>query len=170
MKARRARGDKVWTGAYLVSTNGHQMDKIDYIIDKVWLPVYNGLCYPEENETLESYWKKLREFDGMGSFMAAQVVCDLKYTSVLAEAVDWWSWCAKGPGSVRGVNRYLGRPITSSLSDREFIDTIHEQGEELVNRGIVLHSQDIQNCNCEYDKYMRVLNNEGKPRSRYAGN
>lgn len=170
MKARRDRKDKVWTGAYLVSTNGNQMDKIDYMVDKVWLPVYIGHRYPNKEETLNSYWNYLNQFDGLGSFMAAQIVCDLKYTKALKDAPDWWRWCAKGPGSIRGVNRYLGRLPTAKLSNDEFMDTIHkQQGRILFELGVQLHAQDVQNCNCEFDKYMRVLNNEGRPRSTYPG-
>ena len=170
MKVRRENKQKVWTGAYLVSTNGHQMDKIDYIIDKVWLPFYNGLRYPKHEEPLQSYWRYLREFDGLGSFMAAQVVCDLKYTKALKNAPDWWRWAALGPGSTRGINRYLGKDIKTPLSQEKGLEVINQaQGSIQYNLGLNLHAQDVQNCFCEYDKYVRVLNNEGRPRSTYPG-
>ena len=170
MKARRAKGDKVWTGAYLVSTNGNPMDKIDYIIDKVWLPFYINTLYPRKEESLQNYWNFLRTFDGLGSFMAAQIVCDLKYTKALKDAPDWWRWAALGPGSIRGINRYLDRPVNSPLKQDEGLSVINKaQGVIQLELGVQLHAQDVQNCFCEYDKYLRVKNGEGRPRSTYKG-
>lgn len=169
MKHRREMGLKVWTGAYLVSTNGHSMDKIDYIIDRVWEPIYKRFQPPEEN-TLEAWHKELMKFDGMGSFMAAQVVCDLKHTHVLNTAPDWRDWSAIGPGSRRGLNRYFGRKLEGSIST-----TVYAKEIALLQNAVAqycklaIHAQDVQNCLCEYDKYCRVKLGEGKPRSSYNG-
>lgn len=170
MKMRRTRGEKVWTGAYLVSTNGNRMDKIDYIIDKVWKPT-STIRLPRMGDTLASYWEHLREFDGLGSFMAAQVVADLKYCDPYLEgASDWWDWAALGPGSTRGLNRYFNRPVTTSVKQAVGLQELqlirHTVQEELK---ILIHTQDIQNCMCEFDKYCRVKFGEGKPRSGYPG-
>jgi hypothetical protein len=170
MKARRENGEKVWTGAYLVSTNGNAMDKIDYIVDKVWMPFYLNYRSPKKEESLQSYWKYLTQFDGLGSFMAAQVVCDLKYTKALKDAPDWWRWAALGPGSARGINRYLDRPLKSPLNQDEGLAVINKvQGRIQFELGEQIHAQDVQNCFCEYDKYLRVMNGEGRPRNTYKG-
>lgn len=169
MKKRRTDGEKVWTGAYLVSTNGHRMDKIDYILDRVWTPIYEQFSDPE-NRWLENYHKALMQFDGMGSFMAAQVVCDLKYTSVLSQAPDWDTWSAIGPGSKRGLNRFYGRKLEGNISASLYkieIASLQAAVQQYCN--MALHAQDIQNCLCEFDKYVRVKNDEGKPRSGYNG-
>ena len=105
MKNRRAAGQPVWTGAYLVSTNGHTMDKIDYIIDKVWRPFAEKGRGPEDRETLAHYHAYLMNFDGLGSFMAGQVIADLKFSKVLNMRDDWMTWAPIGPGSKRGLNR-----------------------------------------------------------------
>jgi hypothetical protein len=65
--------------------------------------------------TLQSeYHKRLMEYDGLGSFIAAQVIADLKYMPPFfdenigiptAFADDWYSFAASGPGSRRGLNR-----------------------------------------------------------------
>lgn len=169
MKGRRTKGEKVWTGAYLVSTNGHQMDKIDYILDKVWTPIYEWFTWHEDS-TLEEFHKELMKFDGMGSFMSAQVVADLKYTSVLNTADDWDTWSAIGPGSRRGLNRFFGRKLEGSISTSLYkieIAALQAAVQQYCN--LALHAQDIQNCLCEFDKYVRVKNDEGKPRSGYNG-
>lgn len=173
MKARRDRGEKVWTGAYLVSTNGHTMDKIDYILNMVWTPIYENFRWENFTESLSVFHKALMRFDGMGSFMAAQVVADLKYTWVLKDAPDWHTWSAIGPGSRRGLNRYFGDEYTkldASIPEPLYHRYIAELRENIRTvLGMELHAQDVQNVLCEFDKYMRTLKGEGRPRSKYDG-
>lgn len=170
MKRRRDQGHKIYTGAYLVSTNGVSMDKIDYSIDRVLTPVFNGIRKAKKGETLESYWKHLLQFDGFGSFLAAQVVADLKHTRVLDDAPDWMSWAALGPGSIRGLHRFHGRDHTKSLSQKQGLAELLEAQKIVQDTlGMHLNLQDIQNCFCEYDKYQRTKLNQGRPRATYPG-
>jgi hypothetical protein len=171
MKMRRGLGDKVWTGAYMISTNGHRMDKIDYIIDNVWKPFSRKHRLPSMGDTLESYWNHLRNFDGLGSFMAAQVVCDLKYCDpYIAGSKDWWDWGALGPGSTRGLNRYFGRDKDKPLKQEQGVAELRHIRDIIQQKlKIQIHCQDVQNCMCEFDKYCRVMLGEGKPRSSYPG-
>lgn len=170
VKQARAKGAKIWTGAYLVSTNGHSMDKVDYIIDKVLAPIALRVRAPLPGETLQSYHAHLTTFDGLGSFMAGQVIADLKYTSVLFNAPDHHSWAPIGPGSKRGLNRYFGRPLEASIREKEVLEQLAMVQLQVQQRlGIDIAVHNIQNCFCEYDKYLRVLKGEGKPRSSYSG-
>lgn len=164
---------KVFTGAYLVSTNGVQMDKIDYILDRVLEPIWISGKAPKDIRfvSLESYWRSLMEFDGLGSFMAGQVVADLKFFDPdLKQAVDWWSFAPLGPGSKRGLNRVFNRPLEQSIpqekAQEEFL-FLQKLVEERLHNKLAAHN--IQNCLCETDKYIRILQNEGRPRSTYPG-
>lgn len=177
LKKYRELDNKVFTGAYLVSTNGIKMDKIDYILDRVLTPIWERGRAPYENsvafarqETLEEYWNHLLQFDGLGSFMAGQVVADLKFTPLLENASDWWDWAPLGPGSIRGLNRYHGRPVDKPLRQDRGLKEIREQ-QKLIEDELywLLPAHNIQNCNCEFDKYIRVKNGEGRPRSTYPG-
>lgn len=163
--------EKIFTGAYLVSTNGISKDKIDYILDDILTPIWEKGSGPIDNDTLESYWKFLMQFDGLGSFMAGQVIADLKYIDpILEETKDWWSFAPLGPGSIRGLNRYFGRPLTTFISQEQGgkeINVLQDSVREKLNMSLPAH--DIQNCLCEYDKYLRVKKGEGKPRSKYNG-
>lgn len=173
LKGYRDAGNKIWTGAYLVSTNGHSMDKVDYILDKVLSQIYystNETYLRLSSKTLKNFHTQLMRFDGMGSFMAGQVVADLKYTSGFRDALDWYTWAAIGPGSKRGLNRYYGKELTKSINTDQFLKQIGMvQLQVRKITGLELHAQDIQNCFCEFDKYCRTKNNEGKPRSTYRG-
>ena len=162
---------KIFTGAYLVSTNGVSMDKIDYILDRVLTPIWERGFAPSYGDTLESYWNHLIQFDGLGSFMAGQVIADLKYIDpVLEKASDWWTWAPLGPGSKRGLNRYAGRdyrkPLKQSQGIGELI-AIQSEIKKYLNMDLPVH--DVQNCMCEFDKYLRLEKGEGTVRSGYQG-
>lgn len=177
---RIAKGAKVWTGAYMVSTNGKPVDfKHDYVIEEVLRPAWADRAdiRPVEGDTLESFFNRLIQCEGMGSFMAGQVIADLKYAegAPLFHASDWETWATPGPGSRRGLNRVLERELRAPWPKDSFIETLQKlrsiMGPELRARGFgrTLHAQDLQNCLCEFDKYERVRLGEGRPRSRYNG-
>lgn len=172
MAARASRGEKVYTGAYMLRSDA--MDKPSYTCFKVLDPLWRGKVKPFPGETLESYHATLSAQDGWGSFLAGQVVCDLKYTRWLKDANDWHAWAASGPGSRRGLNRVLGRPVDAPWSEREWLLALmelHVPISHFVKKAKMppLHAQDLQNCLCEFDKYERVRLGEGRPRSGYPG-
>lgn len=164
----------IFNGAYIVSTNGRAMDKVDYVIDMILKPMWQQRkrLRPSASDTLDVYHTTLLQCQGLGSFMAAQVVADLKYTAPLDKAIDWYYWAASGPGSRRGLNRVLGRDVNASWTEklwRESFDGLwHEVYDEL-NWATPLTGQDLQNCLCEFDKYERAHLGEGRPKQLYKG-
>lgn len=58
--------------------------------------------------SLEDFWKKLRELPFFGSFMAYEVVSDLRHTYLLQAAADKLSWAVPGPGACRGLSWLVG--------------------------------------------------------------
>lgn len=170
MKKLRKDGNKIFTGAYIVSTNGKKMDKVEYIVKKVLTPLWKdrSKIRPEPWDTLSEFHTRLMEYDGMGSFMAAQVIADTKHVGVLKDACDNYTFAASGPGSRRGLNRVLGRDAKSPWKEELWameLFHLHTEIEKKLDMGI--DAQNLQNCLCEFDKYMRVKNGEGRPRSRY---
>jgi len=173
MRARAARGDKVYTGAYMLRGNVQQGgDKPLYTIsfmDKL----YRSDDKPIPGDTLEGYHARLMIKPGWGSFTAAQAVADLKHTKWLRNAPDWWEWAAWGPGSNRGLNRYFGRDLTHIYKQEQFLKALHQVRQEvqplLGHHVRPMCMQDWQNVMCEFDKYERTKNGEGRPRSRYQG-
>lgn len=189
IQERRADGKKAFSGAYIVSTNGHRMDKSEYLVEHVLAPLWRDrkkLALHLMNwrvlfdTRLQKYHAALSQYNGMGSFMAAQVVADIKYTYwPVAECDDWWTFAASGPGSQRGLNRLMGRDVKSPWKEVDWRyhaemwrgDINKMLRDKYYNQGLTikLHGQDFQNCLCEFDKYMRVRNGEGRPRSLYPG-
>ena len=119
--------------------------------------------------TLAEAHKYLLQFDGFGSFMAAQVVADLKNTEghPLQLAEDWWNWSAYGPGSIRGLQWVTGSRVTPGTYEKLMKD-LHVAIEDLVYP-IHMCEQDLQNCLCEFDKYMRVSTGMGRSKRGYNG-
>lgn len=175
MLARELRREKVWTGAYMLRGNVQKGgDKPRYMVDNLSV-LYEAQEKPTGKDTLQSYHTRLMTYPGWGSFLAAQAVADLKYTRWLEQAPDWWDWAGLGPGSQRGLNRIFQRPLDFSIKQTQAVvemQTVREHLYPLLDVMLhpdPIHLQDIQNCLCEYDKWERVNNGEGRPRSKYAG-
>lgn len=175
---RRDRGDKVFSSAYIVSTNGHAMDKVEYLAEYVLDPLWDDRkdIQPRHGDTLAAFHTRLMSYDGMGSFMAAQVVADVKHAqdSALSYASDWYTWAAPGPGSLRGMNRVMGRDFEDTKFKRAWVKELAELKLAVDGRAKLLKlpeisAQDLQNCLCEFDKYERTRLGEGQPRNRYPG-
>ena len=152
---------KIWGGAYLITTHGRKMGKIDYcveLIDSV-MKMTPATCQPN----CEDYWHWFKRVDGLGSFLSAQIVADLKNTKghPLFLASDWKYFSAPGPGSLRGLSWYWNRKITPASYEQAISDVAIELNWDFC-------MQDLQNCLCEYDKYCRVLTGTGKSKRGYA--
>ena len=165
LAVRRDGGDKIWTSAYTISTCGKSMDKIDYVMNVV------GLCKDvnwNSFSTLAVAHSDIMCTDGLGSFLAAQVVADLKNIPghPLHDAQDRHTWCAHGPGSLKGLSEFWGLSVTP----KTFIPRIkrcYELTMPLVDSKVpIIDMQDFQNCLCEFSKYVRVSRG-GHARNNY---
>jgi len=170
LKSRRTAGYRIFNPAYIVSTNGVAMDKLEYVIDLV--KRVDEQVHLDGSETLAEAAGMFQAVKGVGSFMAGQIIADLKHQPVLQHAPDWWAWCAPGPGSMRGLNRVLDEPITVKWKPADFKHEIYGLGVHLhpLLAGLPgkLDAQNLQNCLCEFDKYMRAKLGEGTPKQLYT--
>lgn len=169
---RKASGLKNFNAAYIVSTNGRRMDKVDYLIKEVLGPLWalrRNITASLRGATLAQAHDLLTRQNGLGSFMAAQVLADLKYADP-GLWPDFHTFAASGPGSKRGMNRVIGREITKGMTETQFRFYIEELGAR-VNKALKweepLTAQDLQNCLCEFDKYERARLGEGEPKQLY---
>lgn len=176
LKNRKALGQKVWTGAYMIGTQGNAMDKPVFIADLVLSPLWDrrAALRPQDGDTLEKFARGLINVKNQGKFMVGQIVADAKFQDpILQEASDWWTWAVSGPGSRRGLNRVMGydkdKPWKEETWHNNLLDLKAEVIKLLPPWMPPLDAQNLQNCLCEFDKYERVRLGEGRPRSRYAG-
>lgn len=175
LKSRRDSGFTIWGNAYTISTCGRSMDKVDYVIDHVVDNVRRAEQDPLWSQglwhdpwTLSTFHQWLMRIDGLGSFLAAQVVADLKNTEghALHYATDWHTWAACGPGSLKGLAAYFGTPAIPG-NFTALLARATAQVMPLVGAHVgAIHAQDMQNCFCEFSKYIRVREG-GHARNRY---
>ncbi|MDI9335929.1 MAG: putative DNA base hypermodification protein, partial [Gammaproteobacteria bacterium] len=118
----------------------------------------------------------LSQYQGWGGFMSYEVATDMRWTRYLCQASDICTYANPGPGAKRGLNRLSGRPI-------EFLPTIQQAIHEmnLVYQQVLkswpspsedwpaLEMREIEHSLCEFDKYQRVKNHQGKTRSKFPG-
>ena len=164
---RRAKNEKIFNGAYLITTCGVKMDKVDY----VYKVAQESSQLNFEFSSLLDTHNTLRTITGLGSFLAAQVVADLKNTEghPLQKAPDWHTWCAHGPGSVRGINTIEGFSGTTPNTFQGRIARLWGLTRpELPSELQDIHMQDFQNCLCEFSKYAKVENG-GRSKRKYNG-
>lgn len=176
----KAEGRRVFNPAYIVSTNGRAMEKVEYLMVHVLAPAWErrkefGTAL-RDGVKLGELNTMLQELNGISGFMAGQIVADLKYTPFFPEheISDWWSFASSGPGSRRGLNRVMEDPTDKPWREDAWIGTLEQLAigvrkatEKKVGR---LHNQDLQNCLCEFDKYERARLGEGRPKQTYTPN
>jgi len=172
LNARKARGDKVYTGAYMIpapQTRGS--DKQGHIANKVIGDLWRRRAEFSDwsSATLEGTHARIAKSSGWGDFLAYQAVVDIRFTPLLSKAVDVATWAAAGPGTLRGLNRMHGRSVDASIAQsqaREEMRAIYDLVER--ETGVSLDFSDVPNILCETDKYLRVALGQGKPRARYV--
>jgi len=170
LKSREAEGSKLWTSAYTISTCGKKMGKVDYVLDWV-VQAFVKMGEPQYL-SLEETYAEITCIDGFGSFLAGQVIADCKNTPghPLQATADWFTWCAPGPGSLRGLNAYYDGALKVTTGNFEYaIEQCWWETHTLLRREVLpMHRQDFQNCLCEFSKYMRVKEGDGRVRNKYA--
>lgn len=170
---RTSRKNKVYGNAYMITAEhviGETKSRATCYSNL--LPLWNSRkeIAGQLQDTLEGAFNTIvgKGF-AWGPFMTAQVIADLKYTPQLKNASDWWDWAASGPGSRKGLNIVLGRPVEAPWKEVEWFAELQKLSKKvspLVKKWGMprLHNQDLQNCLCETFKMVR-----GYGKERYRG-
>jgi hypothetical protein len=173
---------KIWGGAYIITTHGLPLPKAQYLARNVLGATHKA---GELLHTATGYnpkplcWQAhtaLRTIEGLGSFLAAQIVADLKNTvgHPLYTAEDRDTFVAHGPGSMRGL-QWFWQAEGVTITPRNFLTyfaAMREYVDENWNEtlmGAPICNQDLQNCLCEFDKYCRVSSGSGRSKRNYPG-
>lgn len=177
LKNYQRKGNKVFTSAYTISTCGRSMDKLDYVFDHVVSQVAEhegGITWGEEQPQCQDMFAWLTQFDGLGTFLAAQVVADMKNTAghPLQHAPDWWTFSAPGPGSLRGLGWWYAQD-PNCVREKDYygvLEMCRADVDSLVMEYVPrIGNQDFQNCLCEFSKYCKRKYLNGHVRNTYNG-
>jgi len=172
IKRHRDSGGKCFNAAYIVSTNGISIDKLSYVTHDILTPLWRNreTLRPRAGDTLMSWHLQLMMYNGMGNFIAGQVVADLKYFDLhLLHASDHATFVAPGPGSIRGLAIIQGRKIKQVDEFRFALARLNEKIAPMVKSARMppVDYQDLQNSLCEFSKYMRAVNTGQMPKQKY---
>lgn len=172
------RGEKVFTGAYMVTNLGRSGPKEEFVANEVLSGVWDMapkiVRAIRSNDSWQEAHGILSQCLGFGGtgFMGKEVLIDTMYTPLWGDYPhDWNTWCPVGPGALRGLNRVAGRPVKKALTQAAALPELVSVYDELAMRwpagweALSLH--DVQFQLCEFDKYERARLGEGRPRSKY---
>lgn len=153
----------------------YSFPKSRYLTDVVFRKVWDNLenLQRTSHESIETFSSGLTDCYGIGPFIAYQTAVDLTWCrGWLDSAPDLETYAKIGPGTRRGLNRLAGREVTAAPSEKQLLAEatyIHSiQADYLAPHMRSIRLSDITNCLCETDKYLRVKNGEGSPRSKYV--
>lgn len=164
----------VFNGAYMVRGNSKKTkDKVEIVLHEYTRPMLESIkdFGRLPTGTMENAHAMIADSYGFGSFMAGQIVADLRW-AMEGRWGDRNSWAPIGPGSNRGMNRILQRDLKHQAKQIDFVNELRglivrardELSMDFVDR---LEAIDWQNTLCEFDKYERALHGEGRPKSTY---
>lgn len=171
LNARTEKGLKNFSAAYMITgTLGGK--KVHQIVRKVVDPIFRSKI-ELNTDSMKDSAEALIPFAGFSTFIAGQVVADLRWASP-GEWSDRDSWAPKGPGSVRGLNILYGDPLDHpmkvSVFERRFGEVLAKIRanipKEIFER---MEAHDYQNCLCESFKYHKTLFGLGRPKQKYPG-
>ena len=180
--------EKVFTNAFIVSGFSHlpkRWDKISrvcYLLGELKKSILVTISDPNNSSlgpdnTMESMYKWMLEQNGYGPFLGYQCAVDVSYMhSTYGE--DDFVVC--GPGCKRGIDRLFPEQVVKEygyealnfwLRDNQysFYEDYGIDHKELFDDRMFpyLTVMSIENLLCEFSKYMKVHNGEGRPRNKH---
>jgi hypothetical protein len=156
-KARRARGERLFSGAYMiVAQPGQQGDKLDHVLDLTRHVCRNVRRKFIAADTLRDRLEILREPWGLGDFTSMQICTDWGYSPFGTDEEN--DFVAPGPGARRGIRvwGWEGDYLEGMKHARDYWHS--ERSVLLAGRPPSL--MDVQNTFCEFFKYDRYRNSK----------
>jgi hypothetical protein len=131
--------------------------KFEFHADCIFDPAWNARerIRPRPGDSCETFSRRLRELNYVGSFYAGQIIADTKFVGPLSQAPDWWTFATMGApnGSQRGLNLTCERDPAAPWAEREWLATfecfVAEMVPWLAEIGMRLSAQDLQSVLCE---------------------
>lgn len=166
----KANGNRVFSGAYMIypqsATPG--TDKIVSILDLTRRLFARTTSVPDgflRATTQAERFQILRANKGVADFMSMQILTDFGYSTEFRED----DFVIPGPGAIKGAAALgLRGPEAiewaySAVQDLDPLPMIWGSG----NRGHFLSKMDVQNCLCEFSKYVR-FSSKTSPQKMYS--
>lgn len=176
LEDRRAVGLKNYSGAYMIAgnfgTKGRAKQHKSYQTIYTVCDVIHRKRPTIHRHSMFQTWHGLVGLPGFRSFIAGQVVADLRW-AISGKWNDRYTWAPLGPGSQRGIAR-LGYSVSTQEEFNVALDRVidlcykHLSSKILYLKQKRLEAMDFQNCLCEFDKYDKCLCKEQSPKRKYS--
>jgi hypothetical protein len=189
-RLRDMKGVPVFTAAYMVSgyTLMGSRDKVENVA-RLFALLHSGfdIFYQRIrscNSAAQAY-DVIRSASGFGNFLAYQVLVDLLYplkvygwAPLLPFSHD--DWASPGPGAQRGISMLLKEGIKADhlevmrwlrFNQKMEFDRLNLEFPCLVDhegRNVDISLANIQNCLCEFYKYVKINEGTGRGRRKFA--
>ncbi len=174
LRDRTSRGDKNFSAAYMI-TGTLGGDKTTQLVHKVLSPLQNLTL---DTSSMEKSVSLLLPHAGMGTFIAGQVVADLRW-GLSGSWSDKDSWAPLGPGSNRWLRILHGEEEKRdvNLKQKEFLSRLESLRYSLcqdpqiqaIQEDRKLELMDWQNVCCESFKVWRWIHQGKSPKQNYPG-
>lgn len=188
-RLRDVEGKPPFTAAYMVSAysglgGGDKIDRVARIFQALHADVPALFDRIAACQAAWAVYEELRRVYGFGNFLAYQVVVDLLYplrtyagAPLLPFSHD--DWASAGPGAQRGIRMLLHEGVREV--DLEVMRWLRrEQRAEFARVGVQfpylldpdgsevdLSLANIQNCLCEFHKYVKIREGTGRGRRKF---
>lgn len=190
LKARRRAGRPPFTAAYMVSAysamgSSDKIENVARIFASLHAHFDELVTRLDHCATAADVHSALRSAYGFGNFLAYQVLVDLLYPLRVYGNEGWLpfshnDWASAGPGAQRGILMLL-RPntIRPALEVMRWLRD-HQQAEfarlnlnfpyleDTDCKAITISLANIQNCLCEFHKYVKIREGTGRGRRKFA--
>lgn len=189
MRARRERGDLVFSDSFMTNSYGRipGVDKLarmanmtHWMWQKTPLILAKWKTHIPSTYGLRFLFEDLTKLDGIGDFNSYEIITDLTYTEVIPYTED--NWANAGPGASYGLEFIFGSvppmratklsPVTRfdlilwlRNNQEHFFDELRTHGHDfkrIAYLGKPLTTRNIEHCLCEYHKYQKTLIGKGR--------
>jgi hypothetical protein len=167
IKERYRAGGRLFTGAHMVrGTDGGRPKHFGYLelIERVWNgPIPDMVA--GMGPLIQGWFRDIINIPYIGDFTAYEIASDLRWS--LDTPSDVLTWGNPGNGARRGLKRLGLAPTVDSM--RELLKYAHKYTDLVHNGWPPFEMREIEHCLCEFDKYERCRQGQGRPRSKYNG-
>jgi len=186
LKQRRESGKPVFTGAYMVSgysqmESSDKVENITKLFERISQNFSETFDDMESADGPEDIYQVISSLPGFGNFLSYQVLVDLLYDLGEKNSVFEYShneWAKPGPGAKKGLKVLADNPDPDErLEIMEWLTQNQESAFSSRNLNFdylkgsegrrLLSLADIQNCLCEFYKFHKIKNDEGRARRKF---
>lgn len=188
-RLRDVEGTAPFTAAYMVSAYSHlgagdKIDSVAHVLTRLHAGFPDLYGRIEACQGAEAVYAVLRQAYGFGNFLAYQVLIDLLYPLNIYDGQPLLpythdDWASAGPGAQRGIRMLLreGTRIHDLNAMRWLRAHQHAEFARLdldfpclhdaSGHALDLSLANIQNCLCEYHKYVKISDGTGRGKRKF---